>query len=115
MKKKFERPHMGALLKRRIKEHGFTDVAVAKGIGRASTTVNAYYNYESVQAKTLWEISNVINYNILAELGELNGVPYKHAALETTIEDLQTQLVQRDLRIVDLEKELAIYKSIVQR
>jgi len=120
--KTLKQPHIGALLKTRIKERGFSDRQVADGLNRTTSTINAYYDYETVQALTLWKIGETINYNILAELGELHSVPYAYtelekmkAALEKTIETQQTQLSQQRQQISDLEKELAIYKRIVHK
>lgn len=108
-------PHMGALLRQHIREKKVTHASLSRRIGIANTGLSRYLRQPSLQAGILWKIGLAISHNFFAELGHAFPVPDEAQAAAQQAADalIKAQLDEKDQRIADLEKELAIYKSIV--
>ena len=100
-------PHIGQLLEKRMVESRLRQSEVAKRMGINPSAVARYFGQGSVQVGILWKMGLALGRNLPAEVAE--AFPIAPAA-DT---DTGGALAQAQARIADLEKELAIYKSIV--
>ena len=97
-------PHMGKLLLQQIEAAHLNMSQTAQGLGVSPSVVLAYTRRPSLQAGILWNTGLVLKHNILADIAA--AFPIKPAIDNS-------EKVMLETRIADLEKELAIYKSIV--
>lgn len=104
-------PHIGNLIRKKIKEKHLTYAEVSRRIGVNASVLQVYFKQESVQLGVLWNIGVAIEYNFFADLMEY--LPQK--ALENNLSRFQISLKERENEIVDLKKEIEIYKSILRR
>lgn len=110
-------PHMGHLLGKRIREKKIVRAALARKIGVADTGVTRYLAQPSLQMAIIWKVGLAMGHNFFAELSDAFPVQVPDEALAATQQAadalIKAQLAEKDQRIADLEKELAIYKGIV--
>ncbi|NNV55787.1 hypothetical protein [Limnovirga soli] len=102
-------PHVGNMLQQFLVTNKLSKAAVAKKLQVTAPVVSAYLKNRSMQVGVLWNVSLAVEHNFMADLADafpatLNG------GLNTS---WKQQLAAKDQRIAELEKELAIYKSIV--
>ena len=104
-------PHMGDFIKSKINQQKISYAEVCRRMNIKQPTINSYFIQETLQTKTIFKLSQAINYNLFAdliaflpeEIQKTNTTPF-----QKTIEDQQTQ-------ITDLKKEIAIYKEILTK
>jgi hypothetical protein len=102
-------PHMGEIVKKVMSDNKIVAVSVAESIGVPYSGVARYKQQHTLQGRILWKLGLVMEHNFFADLSAL--FPIKAASAE---ELALTKIIQeKDQRITDLEKELAIYKEIV--
>jgi len=106
-------PHMGAMMRKRIQEKGIIHAVIARKLGIAQTGMSRYFQQPSLQAGILWKTGLVIGHNFFTELGRAFPITLPDAKQEAADQSMAAQLAAKDQRITELEKELAIYKSIV--
>ena len=104
-------PHMGALLEKVMNDKGIIAAAVADGMGRSHTSILNYKKQHSLQGRILWKLGLVMKHNFFADLSA--QFPIKSPSADELA--FQEQLLEKEQRIRDLEKEVAIYKEIVLR
>jgi hypothetical protein len=102
-------PHVGRLIEKKVNEKKITYTEVAKRMGVNSTTVKAYFEQPSVQLGILWKIGVALDHNFFGDL--VSDFPVK---LNDDVA-LQQALKEKDDEILDLKKEIAIYKGILMR
>ena len=102
-------PHNGELLKKYFRDHKLNRAEVARQIGATPTSVVHYFDSHSLQLGILWKISQALNHNFVAELGEQLMVDYSTAR---EIE-LENQLAELRKQYEKMEIELSVYKNIV--
>ena len=103
-------PHMGSLIKQRILEKKLTFAEVCRRINIKQPVINGYFEQPTLQTKIIWKISIAIEHNLFADLIENlpeNIQNAKKTSFQQTIEK------QAD-EIIDLKKEIAIYKEILK-
>jgi hypothetical protein len=98
-------PHMGTLVKARLRKRGITNAVLARKLDITPIGVTRYFGRASLQAGILWKISLIADYNLFAELGMLLPVPFQYTVHEQSIKALEAQCIEKDNRIADLEKE----------
>lgn len=108
-------PHMGALVKARVRQKGISNAVLARKLDVTPIGVTRYFGRSSLQAGILWKISLISGYNLFAELGKTLPVPYEYKEHQQAIIALEEQCAEKDKHIAELEKELSIYKSIVHQ
>jgi archaellum component FlaC len=109
METKKEMPHLGSFVQRLTYKMGLTATSLAIEIDKKQNTVIGYSKQTSLHAKTLWDISKALNYDIFEYLSielNLNGDSTKTKS--KIIEELE-------LQVKDLKKEVAIYKDLLKR
>lgn len=93
-------PHMGHMMLRQMAMARLNMSDTAKGLDVSPTGVLRYSRQASLQAGLVWKLGLVFRHNMLADIAA--AFPIAPVADAPLLE-----------RIKDLEKELAIYKSIV--
>jgi transposase len=106
-------PHMGAMMQKHIQEKGMIHAVIARKLDIAQTGMSRYLQQPSLQAGILWKMGLVIGHNFFTELGRSFPIILPDLKQEEADRSMAAQLAAKDQRIVELEKELAIYKSIV--
>lgn len=103
-------PHLGSLIKRKLKEKRMSNSEVARMLGITSQSMSGYLQGESLQFRILWDIGIAIEYNFLADL--MAHLPPK--VLESAQSEFQETILAQAEEIVDLKKEIEIYKGILK-
>ncbi|MBF8456005.1 hypothetical protein IV494_02325 [Kaistella sp. G5-32] len=93
-------PHIGNLIRQKLKELNITSTEAARRLGVNSTNMHAYYKNPSLQFGIIWKLSIAINYDLLSDI--MDHYP----------ENFPKKI---DPRIAEMEKELEIYKSLLRR
>ena len=102
-------PHNGKLLADYIQNNRINRAELARKLNKSNTSVYQYAESPSLQMNILWKTSLALNYNFLAELGELLPVNYitvREKELQKQVETLQRELEKLNI-------ELGAYKNIV--
>jgi hypothetical protein len=104
-------PHIGKLIHKKVREKQLSSAEVARRIGVNATVFQAYLSQTSVQFGILWKIGVAIEYNFFADL--MAYLP--PAALNANNSVFQQKIKEQHNEIVDLKKEIEIYKNILSR
>lgn len=100
-------PHMGKLLAQTLRKKNWAKTDLCRALDVSDTGVTAYCKQPSLQAGILWKAGLALKYNFFAELAALFPHPPEAGnPLQKRVEILEKEKE-------DLQKELAIYKSIV--
>ena len=102
-------PHMGRLIVKKLKEKKIPNTELARRIGVSDTTIKGYFEQPSVQMGILWKIGIALDHNFFGDL--VSHFPVK---LNDDVA-IQQALKEKDDEIMDLKKEIAIYKGILMR
>jgi hypothetical protein len=97
-------PHNGGLLEKYVNESGKSRSEISLKMGYSRSLLSQLYDTPSIRMHIWWGLGLVINRNIFGELAERFPVEYKskrERELEAELEDVQ--------------KELQIYKRIMDR
>jgi len=102
-------PDLGKMLTDYFTNHSVNLSKLARHLKLGNYSLKRYLNSESMQMKTLWNLSIALNHNFIAEQADKMPVEYiseKEKALQSQIEDLQKQLEHLNI-------ELTVYRNIV--
>ena len=102
-------PHIGRLIEKKMNEKKINNTQMAKRMGVNSTTIAGYFEQPSVQMGILWKIGIALDHNFFGDL--VSHFPVK---MNDDVA-LQQALKEKDDEILDLKKEIAIYKGILMR
>ncbi len=92
--------HIGALIARERQKKGVNSLKLSRKLGyKSPSSIPKIENNQSVQLEVLWNIGIELQHNFFEDL-----------SLAFPVRPSDTEL---ELRIKELEKELAIYKEIV--
>ena len=103
-------PHMGSFIKNKIDQQNISYAEVCRRMEIKQPSMNSYFAQETLQTRTIFKLSQAINYNLFNDLTtflpediqKINSTPF-----QKTIEAQQQE-------ITDLKKEIAIYKDILK-
>jgi hypothetical protein len=101
-----EMPHIGSLVKEHIHQSRLRPSEIGRKMDITPICITRYMQQKSLQCYTLWNLSKALQVNIFEPIGQ--ALPITSPVVVNEKELLLQQ------RIVDLEKELAIYKEIVR-
>lgn len=93
-------PHIGNLIRQKLKELNISSTEAAHRLGVNSTNMHAYYKNPSIQFGIIWKLSIAVNYDFLSDI--MAHYP----------ENFPKKV---DTKMVEMEKELEIYKSLLRR
>jgi len=102
-------PHIGKLLADYFEGISLNRAKLSRQLKLADSSVLRYLERDSMQLKTLWNISIALNHNFIAGLGEklsVNYVTFRETELQNKVEELQKELEKLNI-------ELSVYKNIV--
>lgn len=104
-------PHMGTFIKNKIDEKNISYAEVARRMNVTQPTINGYFFQSTLQTKTIWKLSHAINNNLFTDLTKL--LP---TALQNTNKTAFHDIIDaQQQEIIDLKKEIAIYKEILTK
>lgn len=103
-------PHIGNLLKRKMKKKRVSNAEIARKMGIRSQSMSGYLNNQSVQFRILWDFGIAMDYNFLADL--MADLPEK--VLNSAPSKFQDVILAQAEEIRDLKKEIAILKEILK-
>lgn len=102
-------PHMGELIKKRIIEKNISFSEVARRMNLSQPTISNYFHQSTLQTKVIFNISIAIEHNLFADIMQYLPQNIQNAN-NTTFHDT---IIQQQEQIVELSKELNIYKQIL--
>ena len=94
--------HFGHLFKSFIKSRKISKASLARKISRDDSTILYYQKHASVQIAIVWQLSHALKHNFFADIA---------AQLPSTYTSNVSIDNSKDLRIAQLENELAISKA----
>ena len=106
-KKEHPHPHIGALVKKTMIAKGISQAELSRRMGLSSADVANYFKRTSLQFGILWDLGIVLKHDFLLEIA--NSYPPGFQLNEKS--DLVKELNEKTLKIIDLEKEIEIYKN----
>jgi hypothetical protein len=101
-----EMPHIGSIVKENILQSRLRPSEIGRKMDIMPICITRYTQQKSLQCYTLWNLSKALQVNMFEPIGQA-------LAIASPIVVNQNELLLQQ-RIVDLEKELAIYKEIVR-
>lgn len=102
-------PHIGNLVAEIMKQKKVTVAEVARKLGVTSSSVANYLRNDSLQIRILWQLGLALEHNFLAEL--MDFLPEN--VLNASESSLQKSITTQASEIIDLKKEIEIYKGIL--
>ena len=103
-------PNMGIFIKTKIEQQNISYAEVCRRMNIKQPTINSYFWQETLQTKTIFKLSQAINYNLFADL--IAFLPEDIQNSNTT--PFQKTIEAQAQEINDLKKEIAIYKDILK-
>jgi hypothetical protein len=99
-------PHIGSMVKQNIDKSRYNQTQIGRLINISAIGVGRYTVEKSLQCYILWNLSKVFGVNMFEPIGQALNLP-------TTSSISPNELILQQ-RVIDLEKELAIYKEIMR-
>lgn len=104
-------PHMGNFIKNKIKEQQISFAEVSRRMNIKQPTINGYFIQETLQTRTIWKLTQALNYNLFTDLIQLLPEELQNTNKTSFQQTIQAQQQE----ITDLKKEIAIYKEILNK
>jgi transcriptional regulator with XRE-family HTH domain len=104
-------PHLGNMVARQLKKKRIRNSEIARKMGLNPQSINGYLQSESFQFRILWDLGMALEYNFLADLME--HLPAK--VFHSTPSKFQDIILAQAQEIMDLNKEIEIYKGLLKR
>ena len=99
-------PHIGSIVKQHIAKSKLTHSQLGRIMNISPISFSRYGEQKSLQSYLLWSLGKVLDVNMFDILAKAH--PVHPPAIVNTNEQMLQQ------RVIDLEKELAIYKEIMR-
>lgn len=106
-KKEHPHPHIGALVKKVMIAKSVSQAELARRMELKPTSIAIYLKRSSLQFGILWDLGIALKHDFLLEIA--NSYPSGFALNEKST--VLQELNEKTLKIIDLEKEIEIYKS----
>ena len=103
-------PHMGTFIKNKIDQQNSSYAEICRSMNIRQPTMNNYFIQETLQTRTIFKLSQAINYNLFNDLTTF--LPEEIQKLNTS--PFQKTIEAQQQEITDLKKEIAIYKEILK-
>lgn len=104
-------PHMGTFIKNKIEEKNISYAEVSRRMNVTQPTINGYFFQNTLQTRTIWKLSHAINNNLFTDLTKLLPIELQNTN-KTAFHDI---IDSQQQEIIDLKKEIAIYKEILTK
>nr|WP_315131480.1 hypothetical protein [uncultured Flavobacterium sp.] len=102
--------HIGNLIAWIIQEKHLKKKDVGNYLNIVPTTLNQYFKQSSVQVVILWRLSQALEYNLLADVGQRLNIPFETKAEKQLLE----QLAVKEAEVQQLQMENAMLKSLLK-
>jgi hypothetical protein len=99
-------PHIGSIIKTNVEKSKQRHSELGRILQISPISISRYMQQKSLQCYTVWNLSKVLQVNMFETIGNELGIE------KPTAINANEVLLQQ--RIIDLEKELAIYKDILR-
>ncbi|KIA90635.1 hypothetical protein OA86_01770 [Kaistella jeonii] len=93
-------PHIGQFIRKKLHDLNISNTEASRRLGITTSSMHAYYKQPSLQFGIIWKLSIALNYDLLSDL--MSSYP---ESFPVKIND----------KMVAMEKELEIYKSLLKR
>ncbi|HAT67866.1 MAG TPA: hypothetical protein DCS66_25245 [Flavobacteriaceae bacterium] len=107
-------PHIGKLIRTYIKKHHIAKSAIARKMDRNRATVERLVKRPSIQLAILWEISEILQYNFIADVAAQLPNTYGNNVPDHTLplqEELQTLKEENKI----LKAQLDAFKEVLRK
>jgi hypothetical protein len=104
-------PHNGKFLSDYVLKNRINRAELARKMNVSNTSVYQYAESPTLQMGILWKASLALDFNFIAELGEL--LPVKHVSLRE--KELQEQVETLKKELEQLNIEIGVYKNIIRK
>lgn len=104
-------PHIGQMIEAKTREQGRSNTEIASKIGVSPIGYARYFERETLQFSAIWKISMALKYNFIADLMDYLPEAVVHNSQSSFKEKMEAQARE----IIDLKKEIEIYKGILKR
>lgn len=102
-------PNIGKVLADYFKKQSINRSKLSKQLSVPGPSIVRYMEKETLQFKTIWNISVALNHNFIAEMGE--KLPVDYVTIREKELQKQVETLQKELEKVNIE--LGVYKNIV--
>jgi len=96
--------HNGELLKQLMKEKNYTQSELARALNTQVVTVYRLLTKQSFTSDYLWKLGEILNVNLFSILGQT------HPVKTPTPKEIELEN-----QVMDMQKEIAIYKELLRR
>ena len=104
-------PLVGNFIHYHIIHNKIKKADVARALGILPTGLNEYFKKESLQFAVLWKLSQAMNHNFIAQMGEY--LPYRFETIREKA--LQKQLEEKEAIIKKMEIQLETFREILKK
>ena len=95
-------PNIGSILRSYVRKKRIYQAALARHLGKSAQTVALYQKQPSIQTKTLWEISRLLQHNFFMDIAQM---------LPDTFSTENDIFEERDKEIAHLKQQIAILQT----
>lgn len=106
-KKEHPHPHIGALVRKAMVKKSVSQAELARRMGLKSTAIAIYLKRSSLQFGILWDLGIALKHDFLLEIANSYPAGFPLNERSTLLQELN----EKTLKIIDLEKEVVIYKN----
>lgn len=103
--------HIGNLIAWFIQEKHLKKASIAQQLKISPTTMSQYFKQPSVQVGILWRLSQAMEYNLFAYIGDRLQIPFETQREKALLEQLNAQNEQ----IKEMKIQLEVYKEMTRR
>lgn len=107
LKKSNPHPHIGSMVEKVMKTKGISKAELARQMGLSGVSIGFYLKHHSLQFGILWDLGIALKHDFLSEI--MNHYPPDFPLNENSL--LLQELNEKKAKILDLEKEIEIYKN----
>jgi hypothetical protein len=104
-------PVVGNFIHYHIIQNNIKKADLARSLSIHPTGLNDYFKNDSLQFAILWKLSQTMQHNFIAQLGEY--LPYRFETMREKA--LQKQLAEKEAVIAKLEIQLETFREILKK
>ncbi|HBK30467.1 MAG TPA: hypothetical protein DEF88_04350 [Porphyromonadaceae bacterium] len=111
-------PHNGTYIMKAVDAERRTYSEIAERMNVHPTSFQQYRGRYSLQMSIWWRLSRALNRNLIAEIGDLLGIPYEtrsEKACRLELENTRAELAKTKAELEKAKVQIEVYKSIVKK
>ncbi len=101
-------PHIGRLLGKILKTRNVSRAVMARTMGVSTSVPVRYAQTSSMLTSTLWDISQVLEYNFFADIAALLPPEFDSGVVADTTADARMDELEQELAAVTRERDLLL-------